>query len=51
MIDDATYWRDKYRELLEKIVAVQEMIFKERQAAKSKKKPKPSKGTGKSRGK
>jgi len=46
-----TYWRDKYRELLEKIVALQDKIFEERKAAQAKKKSKPPKGADKSRGK
>jgi len=49
MKDDAIYWRDKFRALLEKHVELQDMIIEERKAAQAKKKSKPSKGTGKSR--
>jgi hypothetical protein len=40
MNDDKTYWRDKYYALLEKYVALNETLLKEKQSAKSNKNPK-----------
>jgi hypothetical protein len=39
------YWRDKFRELLEKHVALSERFLKEKKSTKIKNKSKPSKGT------
>ena len=51
MKDNKDYWRNKYFELLEKHVRVGEAILKAMKNIEPKKKTKPSKGTGKSRGK
>ena len=40
------YWRDKFRELLEKHVALCEKFLKEKESNKVKTKSKLSKGTG-----
>jgi hypothetical protein len=48
--DVPNYWKNKFIQLLEKHLGLTEEVVKLKQSLK-KKKPKPSKGTGKSRGK
>ncbi len=48
--DEPNYWKNKFIQLLEKHVGLSEEMIKLKQSLR-KKKTKPTKGTGKSRGK